>query len=70
MAKENTVYLCGYVEQNPVVKINVETREYLSGKIILTTIRRSYATEEMYIKGNIRWDSPCVFSRNSAARCA
>ena len=64
MAKENTVYLCGYAEQNPVVKINAD-REYLSGKIILTTIRRSYATEEMYIKGNIRWDSPCVFTRNS-----
>ena len=63
MAKENTVYLCGYTEQNPVVKINTE-REFLSGKIILTTIRRSYATEEMFIKGNIRWDSPCVFTRN------
>lgn len=64
MAKENTVYLCGYVQQNPTVRMSTE-REFISGKIILTTIRRSYVSEEMFLKGNVRWDSPCVFSRNA-----
>lgn len=64
MAKENTVYLYGYVPQNPVIRISPE-REFLSGKLVLTTIRRSYVTEEMFLKGNIRWDSPCVFSKNA-----
>ncbi len=65
MAKENTVYLYGYVPQNPTVRISTE-REFLSGKIIMTTIRRSYISEDMFLKGNIRWDSPCVFSRNAS----
>ena len=64
MAKENTVYLLGYVAQNPVVRISTE-REFLSGRIILTTIRRSGMSEEMFLKGNVRWDSPCVFSKNA-----
>lgn len=64
MAKENTVYLFGYVPQTPTVRISPE-REFLSGKIIMTTIRRSYASEEMFLKGNVRWDSPCVFSKNA-----
>lgn len=64
MAKENTVYLYGYVSQNPTVRISTE-REFLSGKLILTTIRRSYISDEMFLKGNTRWDSPCVFSKNA-----
>ena len=63
MAKENTVYLYGYVSIQPKIRVN-EKNEFLSGRIVLTTIRRSYATQELILKGHIRWDAPSVFSRN------
>ena len=64
MAKENTVYLCGFVSVEPMIRMN-DKNEFVSGKLILTTMRRTYATEEMLLKGTPRKDSPCVFSQDS-----
>lgn len=64
MAKENTVYLYGLALSAPKCKIDTKGN-FLSGKLILHTLRRSYATEESMLSGVRRWDYPCVFSRNS-----
>ena len=64
MARENTVILYGRVIQKPAIYVDSNTNQITSGQITLTTLRRSYATSELILKGAIRLDVPCVFSRN------
>lgn len=64
MAKENTVQLYGRVIQEPVRRMDTEGN-YLSCKILLTTLRRTYATKELLLRGVPRWDTLCVLSRNA-----
>lgn len=65
MARENTVYLYGWVMQSPMIYVNHDTGEITSGQITLMTLRRSYANKELMLKGAVRMDTPCVFSRNA-----
>lgn len=44
MAKENTVYLYGRVKQPPRIYKN-KAGQYVLGKIVVDTNRKSYATE-------------------------
>lgn len=67
MAKENTVQLYGWVNSLPKIKATVDADGgdlFVSGKIHLTTVRRSYATDDFRLRGTLRWDSPIVFTRN------
>lgn len=64
MARENTVILYGRVIKDPLIYANSQTKEVSSGQLTLTTLRRSYATDDLILKGAIRLDSPCIFSRN------
>lgn len=53
MAKENTVYLYGRVLVPPSIRIDTDGN-YLSGKIILHTVRRSAASKELLLQGTDR----------------
>lgn len=64
MARENTVFLYGRVIQKPAIYVDSKTNEITSGQITMTTLRRTYATDDLILKGAIRLDIPCVFSRN------
>lgn len=67
MAKENTVQLYGWVNSLPKINATVDADGddlFVSGKIHLTTVRRSYATDDFRLRGTLRWDSPIVFTRN------
>ena len=55
MARENYVLLYGMVERNPDITVDVDA-QYKMGKIILRTARKSFATEDMLLRGDIRWD--------------
>lgn len=59
MAKENTVYLYGRVKQPPRIYKN-KAGQYVLGKIVVDTNRKSYATEELLLRGEIRRDSILV----------
>ena len=62
MAKENTVYLFGKVSQ---ARISL-TEEGIpaTGMLLLETVRRTYATSDFALRGDQRYDVPCVYSRN------
>ena len=64
MAKENTVYLYGRVLVPPNIRIDTEGN-YLSGKIILHTVRRSAASKELLLQGERRWDYIAVLSKHA-----
>lgn len=63
MAKENTVILYGMLERPPVVRVTNDG-DYVSGRITLSTVRRSFVNEDFEMRGPIRMDFPCVFSKN------
>ena len=63
MARENTVFLYGRAYADPKIKVD-EKGEALNGKLFLTTIRRTYATQELMLRGDARYDVLCVFSRH------
>ena len=63
MARENYVLLYGMVERNPDITVD-EDGQYKKGKIILRTARKSFATEDMLLRGDIRWDGPCIYSKS------
>ena len=64
MAKENTVYLYGRVLVPPNIRIDTDGN-YLSGKIILHTVRRSAASKELLLQGERRWDYIAVLSKHA-----
>ena len=64
MAKENTVYLYGRVLVPPNIRIDTDGN-YLSGKIILHTVRRSAASKELLLQGERRWDYLAVLSKHA-----
>lgn len=64
MAKENTVYLYGRVLIPPNIRIDTDGN-YLSGKIILHTVRRSAASKELLLQGERRWDYIAVLSKHA-----
>ena len=64
MAKENTVYLYGRVLVPPSIRIDTDGN-YLSGKIILHTVRRSAASKELLLQGERRWDYIAVLSKHA-----
>ena len=67
MAKENTVQLYGWVNALPKIKVTKDEDGedlFVSGRIQMTVVRRSYATEDLLLRGKLMWDSPIVFSRN------
>lgn len=66
MAKENTVFMYGIITERPTVKISSETKEFVVGRIKLLTVRRSYASEELRLKGAPRTDVQHVITRNPA----
>jgi len=51
------------VERNPDITVD-EDGQYKKGKIILRTARKSFATEDMLLRGDIRWDGPCIYSKS------
>ena len=64
MAKEDTVYLYGRVLVPPNIRIDTDGN-YLSGKIILHTVRRSAASKELLLQGERRWDYIAVLSKHA-----
>lgn len=64
MARENTVILYGQVCRKP--RILQKDDQYLTGKIILYTLRRSSATKQQILRGEARYDNIPVYSRNHA----
>lgn len=63
MARENTVYLYGRLIADPRNRSDKEGNP-ISSRIILQTLRRSYANDEMILQGKIIPDTPIVISRN------
>lgn len=62
--RENTVYLYGQLTRDAICYKDPSTQELLSGQIIMKTMRRTYATGELLVKGRMRIDYPVVYSRN------
>lgn len=62
MARENTVILYGQVCRKP--RILQKDDQFLTGKVILYTLRRSSATKQQILRGEARYDNIPVFSRN------
>lgn len=62
MAKENTVYLYGRVKQPPRIYKN-KAGQYVLGKIVVDTNRKSYATEELLLRGEIRRDTKTIITQ-------
>lgn len=62
MARENTVILYGHVCRKP--RILQREDQYMTGKVILYTLRRSSATKHLMLRGEARYDNIPVFSRN------
>lgn len=63
MARENTVYLYGRLIADPKNRMDKENNP-ISSRMILQTLRRSYANDEMILQGKIIPDTPIVISRN------
>ena len=63
MARENTVYLYGRLIADPKNRMDKENNP-VSSRMILQTLRRSYANDEMILQGKIIPDTPIVISRN------
>ena len=52
MARENTVYLYGRLIADPKNRMDKENNP-ISSRMILQTLRRSYANDEMILQGKI-----------------
>lgn len=63
MGRENTVFMCMYLDEMPIIKTNKEG-DCLSGKFRGLTVRRSYTDDKSLLKGSPRWDRPIIYSRN------
>lgn len=61
----NRVVLYGSVAD---IRINIDmkTGEPISAKMVLSVVRRTYATSDIRLKGDARADMPLVYSRNKA----
>lgn len=60
MAKENTIYLIGIVSSVPEIRKSKKTQELKNGMFLMNTARRSYATEELLLRGTLRTDTPAI----------
>lgn len=59
MARENYILLYGCVISKPHIEVS-DNGQYLKGRIILQTARKTFATEDLQLRGDIRWDTPCI----------
>lgn len=65
MARENVAFLYGIIKDKPTIKIN-DKSEFVVARIKMLTVRRSWASEELRLKGAPRTDIQYVITRNPA----
>lgn len=63
MAKENTVIMLGEITKKPLVKVDGEGN-FVVARLNILTVRRSWANEELKLKGTPRTDVQIIISRN------
>lgn len=63
MARENWVYLYGRVKTSPVITYNPD-KTPKKAKIIIDTVRRTSATKDLLLKGEMRWECLCVTTKH------
>ena len=64
MAKENTIFMMGILTEKPTIKVNTN-KEFVVARIKIMTVRRSWANEELRLRGTPRTDIQYVITRNS-----
>lgn len=64
MARGNMVYMMGKITNKPIIKLDKDGTEFISGRFSLLTARRSKLNEKGNLSGVVRSDEQIVISRN------
>lgn len=64
MARGNMVYMMGKIINKPIIKLDKDGTEFISGRFTLLTARRSKLNEKGNLSGVVRSDEQIIISRN------